>query len=193
MRKTYIIIISAILALITGFAIGAIIDNNRTDNLGQLQEPKISDNKNELSNEIQIVTTSITEEKTTPNTLLIFNTYHKQCEHITTEKKDITEELVNKTKREIEEIYEDWHLQEFSVAEVSLLKEIPGICNEHYVIKDYNGYVYVYLLDANEKETLYQITEIVTSYLPQTDQIALKEGIKVIGKEKLNATLEDYE
>lgn len=193
MKKSYIIIISSILAIITGIAIGVIIDNNQTDNSMQLQEPKLAEDRNELSNEIQIVSTSSSEEKTTPNTLLIFNTYHKQCEHTTTERKEIPVELVNKTKREFQETYEDWHLQEFSAAEVSLLKEIPGICNEHYVIRDNNGYVYVYLQDANEKETLYQITEIVSSYLPQTDQIALKKGIKVVGKEKLNATLEDYE
>ena len=193
MRKTYIIIISAILAVITGIAIGVIIDNNQTDNSGQFQEPKLAEDRNEISNEIQIVTTSVAEEKTTPNTLFVFNTYHKECEHITTEKEDVPEKLVNKTKRELEEIYEDWHLQEFSATEVSFLKEIPGICNEHFIIRDNNGYVYVYVIDLNEKEKLYQITEIVTSYLPQTDQTSLKEGIKVIGREKLNATLEDYE
>ena len=193
MRKIYIIIISAILAIITGIVLGVIIDNNRNNNSTHIQEPKISENGNELSNEIQLITTSTTEEKTTPNTLLIFNTFYNQCKHTTTEKIDISEELVNKTKEEIQKIYANWNLQDFSVAEINFQKEIQGICKEHYVIKDYNGYVYVYTLDENEKENLYQITEIVTSYLPQTDQIALKDGIKVVGKEKLNATLEDYE
>ena len=193
MRKIYIIIIGAILAITTGIVIGVIIDNSQADDSGKLQEPKLAEDRNELSNEIQIISTSTLEQKTTPNTLLVFNTYHKQCEHMTTEKEDIPEKLVNKTKNELAEIYKDWHLQKFFVGEVSFLKEIPGICNEHFVIRDNYGYVYVYLLDENEKETLYQITEIVTSYLPQTDQIALKDGIRVIGKEKLNATLEDYE
>ena len=137
MRKTYIIIISAILAIITGIAIGVIIDNNRTDNSKQLQKPKLAEERNELSNEIQIISTSTSEE--------------------------------SPLKKQLEEQ------------------------DNHYVIRDNNGYIYVYLIDSNEKETLYQITEIVTSYLPQTDQIALKEGIRVVGKEELNATLEDYE
>ena len=193
MRKKYIIIVSAILALITGIVIGSIVDNYQTNKLSQLQEPKLAEERNELSNEIQIISTSSSEEKTTPNTLLIFSTYHNQCKHRTTEKKDLPEDLVNKTRKELEEIYADWNLQEFSATEVRFIKEIPGICNEHYIIKDSNGYVYVYVLDENEKEKLYQITEIATVYLPQTDQIALKEGINVIGREELNATLEDYE
>lgn len=64
---------------------------------------------------------------------------------------------------------------------------------EHYVIRDCDGYVYVYLVNKDGKEELREITEIVTTYLPETDRIALNEGIKVIGKEKLNAVLEDYE
>ena len=64
---------------------------------------------------------------------------------------------------------------------------------EHYVIRDCNGYVYVYLINKEGKEELRKITEIVTAYLPETDRIALKEGIRVIGKERLNSTLEDYE
>lgn len=44
-----------------------------------------------------------------------------------------------------------------------------------------------------EKETLKEMTHIVTSYLPETDLAKLKEGIQVVGKEELNSTIEDYE
>ena len=62
-----------------------------------------------------------------------------------------------------------------------------------YIIKENEGYIVVYQLDENGKEILIKNTGIVTSYLPEADILELKNGIKVMGKEKLNARLEDYE
>ena len=46
-------------------------------------------------------------------------------------------------------------------------------------IKEHNGYIAIYTVDSFGKETLKETTEIVTTYLPQTDIKQLKEGIKV--------------
>ena len=77
--------------------------------------------------------------------------------------------------------------------QVTFYTEKTGICDEHYIVKENNGYVAIYTENSFGKETLKETTEIVTSYLPETDLVRLREGIKVIGKENLNAIIEDYE
>ena len=54
-------------------------------------------------------------------------------------------------------------------------------------------YVIIYKEKENGVEELYQNTGISTEYLPETDQINLKNGIKVFGIENLNALIEDFE
>lgn len=62
-----------------------------------------------------------------------------------------------------------------------------------YIIKEYKGYIAVYVLDENGKEHLRESTQIVTKYLPDLDKKKLEFGIRVTGKEELNKVLEDYE
>ena len=117
----------------------------------------------------------------------------KNAGHTITEIKDIEEMKVNMKREEIKEKYPGWEIKEFGKEQIIFYKEQEGICNEHYIIKDNNGYVSIYLIDEQGKEELKELTEIVTAYLPQTDKDALEQGIKVVGREQLNATLEDFE
>ena len=89
--------------------------------------------------------------------------------------------------------YKEWKIKEFTNTMVTFYQEKDEICDEHYVIKDNDGYVSIYKVDSLGNETLKEKTEIVTTYLPDTDKNRLKEGIKVNGQEELNATIEDYE
>ena len=193
MKKNYIILITTVLVITLGIVAGVLINNKKASNLQQQAEPRIAYEQNELENRIEIVTTSYNEEKTTPNTLLIFKTYYKKCEHIQEKKKQISEELVNKTEEELQEEYKNWNIENFTKEEVSFYREVDEICNEHYIIKENNGYVTIYFLNEKGEEILNGVTEIVTAYLPQEDQEELKEGIKIIGRENLNSRLEDYE
>ena len=191
MRRNYIII-GIVLTIMIGIFTGILIFNNGVQ-LAQQQENNEEIVENKLSDEIQITTTGAKEEKTTPNTLLTFKTFYKKCGHTIDVKEEITENLVNKTETQLRESFKDWQMKNFSAKQVELYKEKDEICNEHYIIKEKNGYVAIYLLDRNQKETLQEVTQIAVVYLPQTDQMQLKEGIKVVGKQEVNATLEDYE
>lgn len=196
MRKSYIIIFAIILTIILGIVIGFVIANKeRTVKYNYNEDEKISQSNNELNNEIEIVYTSIVaaEGKTTPNTLCIFKIYYSECGHTILKKEEILENDVNKTKEEMQKEYKEWKIQDFNSKEITFFKEKTGICNEHYLIKGNNGYVAIYLLDSNEKEILQETTEISIAYLPLVDQEELEKGIRVVGKEKLNATLEDFE
>lgn len=133
------------------------------------------------------------EEKVSPNAKLITNIYYDECGHTVKKTSSIENKYINLTKEELAEEYKEWEIKEFSPEEITLYKEENGICNEHYIVKDNDGFIAVYSLDSNEKETLKEITEIATNFLPNTDIAKLKGGIKVYGRENLNSVLEDFE
>ncbi len=64
---------------------------------------------------------------------------------------------------------------------------------EHYILREVNKYVKVYILDDSDKEELYLSTDISTEYLPETDKKSLKKGIHVYNKSELNEILQDFE
>ena len=137
--------------------------------------------------------TSYTEEKVSPNATLIIKKHYKECGHTTKDYAEIPEELVNRTRKQVEQTYSDWEIRGFSPNEIVILKEVGGICNEHYVLREKDGKVVIYTQDANGKESINEITEISTEYLTEDDKAKLKEGIKATGKEELNSLIEDYE
>lgn len=194
MSKKYIIILITIAVVVAGIIVGVVLGGeDKTLNLQPEIDTKLATENQDLENEVQIITTSNIEVKTSPNALFVFQTYFKQCEHIKVERIEIPKEYVNQTEEYLQEKYKDWKIQEFTPSQVAFYQEQEGICNEHYVIRENNGYVAIYMIDSLGKETLKETTEIVTSYLPETDKMRLQEGIKVIGQENLNATIEDYE
>jgi len=194
MRKKYIIVLMAIVTIIAGFMVGVVLANrNKTSNLEPEIESKLAKETQNMQNELDTIATSHREIKTSPNAILVLETYYQGCQHTTIKREEIPTECVNQTEENLQEKYRDWKIKEFTNGEVILYQERQGICEEHYLVKEHNGYVAIYTVDKEGKETLKETTEIVISYLPETDKLRLKEGIKVYGKENLNATIEDYE
>lgn len=196
MRKGYLISIIGIIIFAILVTIGVIIYKNTSSNLEQKEANNIQNNQieeNLIDSNIDLVTTTSEQEKVSPNSVFIFKIYYKKCEHITIEKETASEVMVNKTREDLESIYKDWNIVTFRNDQVLFYKEEEGICNEHYMLKELEGYIAIYSLDEEENETLKEKTAIVTTYLPEEDIITLKEGIKVYGRDKLNKALEDYE
>ncbi len=80
MKRNSIILIFSCLVIFIGITIGTVIANkNKSNNLNNNENRFTDKETNTLSNEIELVTTSTMDEKTTPNTLLVFNTYYKKC------------------------------------------------------------------------------------------------------------------
>ena len=194
MSKKYIIIISIIATILLGIVVGVLISkNDDTFDLEPQLERKLATEYQNIENEIDIITTSNVEVKTSPNCIFVFEIYYKECKHTIIERNEIPSHCVNQTEEELQKKYEDFQIKKFEAGEIIFSREKEGICDEHYLIKEHNGYIAIYTIDSFGKETLKETTEIVTTYLPQTDIKQLKEGIKVFGQENLNATLEDYE
>lgn len=192
MKKTLLFYVIGILIFFL-LVFGIIIIKKNEDN--KYSKSILSqDGQNDIiTNSIEILSTASEKIKTTPNTELIFETHYKKCNHINIKKEVIDSNLVNLSQEEFYEKYKLWELVEFTSNKIYLKREDNGICNEHYVLREKDGYIAVYLQDENEKEVLIQMTGIVTKYLPEADIIQLNKGIKVVGNGALNSAIEDYE
>ena len=141
----------------------------------------------------EMLETDSQEEKISPNCSFTIRTYYKGCGHITSQYNNIPEELVNKTEKELKEMYPEYMVETFKSNEVVVYIEKEGECGEHYLVKDLNGTVVIYERLDDGTQRLLEETSISTDYLPETDKIQMQEGIEVNGKQELNQLIEDYE
>lgn len=160
---------------------------------------KITDECVEEYNNLEIAkeeveeTTSKEEEKISPNAIIIFEKYYKECEHTTSRYEEVSSNLVNATKSQIEEKYKGWNIKEFSKDKIVLYQEKEGQCGEHYMLRSVDGKINIYKLDEIGNEELLDETDIATEYLTEMDMIDIENGLIVYGKENLNQLLEDFE
>lgn len=132
------------------------------------------------------------EEKTSPNCSLTTKTYYKKCGHTVSQYANLPQELVNLTKEEIQQKYAEYEVESFASNEIILLQEKEKECGEHYRVKDKDGLVTIYQILEDGSEQEWETTGVTTEYLPQTDKINMKNGIRVNGKQALNQLIEDF-
>lgn len=195
MKKWILYIIILILLIISIGSIMLLIIAF-TDIKGSSMESidKFAEIENEsITNNTEIITTSYSSTKISPDAILSFNIYYKGCGHTIKEEKMAEEDIINKTEQDITEKYREWDIKKFSVDNVVLYKEVNDVCDNDYIIKEKDGNVVVFKLDNEGKEVLYDVTSIEVQYLPETDLVQLRDGIKVNGVEKLNQIIEDFE
>lgn len=196
MNKFKIAIISICTIILLIITTAVVYENIKYDKIAK-EENKITDEcvyeyKNE-EDKINEIEASEIETKISPNAKLIIKKYYKECGHTSEEIKTVTNDMVNKNKEEMEKLYPDYNIEKFLNNEIILKKEEEGQCNEHYIIKDENSNIIIYRVLNDGAEEVYQNTGISTEYLPETDRINLKSGVKVFGIENLNSIIEDFE
>ncbi|MBO5478352.1 MAG: BofC C-terminal domain-containing protein [Clostridia bacterium] len=196
--KKWIYIIAIIIIVVVAIFVGKYLFK-KENNINQQNSTQLT-NKIEVKNEVQentlmndIPISSTQSEKISPNATLILKKHYKECNHIIKEYAKIPEEYVNLTKEELMEEQDGWEIESFSKNEIVLIKEVSGVCNEHYVLREKDGTIVVYQINKDNTETLKEETGIATEYLTEEDRLRLKEGIRIYGNEELNSTLEDYE
>lgn len=193
-----LVIIVIIMGIITAVVLVKPRDNNIEKvakietNMDNNSNEIITNNINQINNET-IKETNANEEKISPNAFITYKIKYKKCGHETTEYKEIPKELVNLNKIELQEKYNDWNIEEFSDTNIILKKESQDSCDEHFILKDKNGIVTVFKKGENGEEKEYEITDISTEYLTDTDKINMKNGIEVNGMQNLNQLIEDFE
>lgn len=197
MKKFIFIFIT--FSLVVGFLTGIYIykiSSIEEDSLEYIAQ--VTDECTEIAelNETGLLNSQLTnneEVKTTPNTKIIKQIYYKKCNHLIESNETVLEEEVNLSQDKIKEKYGDWEVQEFTKDKVILYKESEDFCNEHYVLREKNGFIVIYKLDENNKEFIYETTDISTEYLTQTDLIDIEKGLGIYTKQELNKILEDFE
>lgn len=194
MNNKIAITISIISIILLGIIFGYIMYDNNT--------PTVNENKMEYSQNILaiqenenilLIETSVEEERTTPNTLIIYKTYYTKCKHYIQRYEDVDASLVNLSEKEYKEKTKEWNIDKFSQEEIELSNEKEEFCGEHYKLKLENNVIVIYKIDEAGVETEYEQTGITTEYLTKQDILKLTTGIEVYGKENLTNTIEDYE
>jgi len=193
-KNKYLIISIILIILLLSISIVFGIRNIFKDKEKIIISEKITDDcLEELNKSIEKVNeANSSEERITPNSLMILKRYYTECEHTINEYIDIPTDLINLTEIELKEKYPTWEVIGFSSGEVTLYKEIEDTCKEHYILKEKSGKINIYV-ETDEGEKLYEETDISVEYLTETDLIKIKDGLQVYGKEELNKVLEDFE
>ena len=197
MKKQYIIAI-CIIAFFTSLIITMnIVKENKLQNTKK--EVKISEKiedecTEEYTKETKIEEVVATKEKVSANSQLILKKYFKQCDHTINEYVEMPQELVNLTKEEVENKYNDWKVIGFEPNKVTLYKEFDDMCGEHFKLKVEEGKIVIYQINKEGNQSIYEKTNISSEYLTQTDLISIENGgLDVYGKEELNKLIEDFE
>lgn len=187
-----LIVLCILLIIFAGIFIGFIVySGNLTVQDNSLENNKvlvIEEDKNIVVSEILAE-----EERTTPNTLIVYKTYYTKCKHYIQRYEDVDVTMVNLTEKEFKEKMREWRIDKFSMGEVEISKEIEAYCNEHYKLKLENNVIVVYKIDEAGNEKEYEQTGITTEYLTNEDILKLTTGIEVYGDENLSSAMEDYE
>lgn len=193
MRNSWAILLVIMVILL--FALGVMMgiyfygsDNTEDTNLLNVQLAEESMSGNNVT-----VSTSLTEEKVSPNCTIVEKQYFTGCDHLIKDIKEIPEDWINMTEEQILEQYPDWTLESFTNNQIIVSQEKEGYCGEHYVIRTHDDVIGIYTLDENGKETLKEDTDIPTMYLTEEDLEILNKGIQAIGENQLHQVLEDYE
>ena len=196
MKKTIWVMV-CIIAIVLGFFVGKHLYKKKESNNNVNLQNTVTNTQ--INNTVEKVTnteipTSISEEKVSINTEIIEKVYYKECDHIIETPVKNVEKYINMDEEDIRKSFQGWEIEEFTPEKLVLYKQEEDFCNEHFLIKDVDGYVTIYTLNSldNVLEIL-KTTEIETKYLTDTDKKNLIDGIKVYTKKNLNKVIEDFE
>ena len=197
--KKYTIIFIFIAIIVLGFFTGFFLYKIKNINKeSEVIAEKIEDDCTEIAKLIEegkadTLQTDSKEMKVSPNCEIILKIYYSVCGHIIEKKQTVKETEVNLTEKEIKERFPKWEIQKFTPSQIVLYKEVNSFCNEHYVLKEQNGYIAIFNVNEDNTQALIQVTNISVDYLTKQDLEKIKEGIFIYSKKDLNKTLEDFE
>lgn len=203
-RKIWIIVAVIVIGIVLAITLGIYtyrnggISNTNIVNTQKLAEVENQFGENEEENREEeslneVVETSSISTRISPNAIIIEKKYYKKCDHLIRTVVDIPNNLVNQTEEEVKKQYSDWKLEGYSSNEIVVYKEFEGICNEHYIVKEKNGILAVYVENSDGIQEWEEDTEIEVQYLPEEDIEEFKVGVKVVGRINLSSFLENYE
>ena len=149
-------------------------------------EPLIEDFQEEAQN------ANMQEDKITPSTKIVYRYYYTDDQVMEEQEEVPPYFLLDLTLEDMLKYYSTWEIVSFSAKEVIMQKTVYGPSHQRYVVGEKDGYIAVFYEEEIEGISLKEVTEIPINGLSEEDLFRLSEGIKVIGKDALARTLENY-
>ena len=132
-----------------------------------------------------------TVERISPYAKMVIEKKYTKCGHTTVSIIDVPKELVNLSKEELKEKYSGWSIKDFSAKEFTLFRLIDANCEDHFVLKEKDGYLAVYNDLTEEVQNLVNKTDILVEDLREEVKHDLEKGIYVYGKENVEERIEE--
>lgn len=130
------------------------------------------------------IVVQLPEIRSTSETVVRYNTYYTDCDHITISEEVLDQSLVGLTKEEYISLVEDWRVTSFTPEEIILERQRVGVCEEHYYVGIQNGYVTLFQGAPGINSTIVEQTEIVADKLRGEDRALLEKGLVIADKEE---------
>jgi len=195
MKRTWIIC-ALIIVMGTAIVFGTYLANRDQAERGRIETQTQAKFENHIQTEKReenLLETASAEEKVSPNAMLQKRIYYTMCDHLMQEEEKVEIADVNCTKEEMEVKYKGWKIESFSPERIEIYQEVSKTCPQHFRLREESGVIVIDQADEKGKYKEMEQTEINTKYLSEEDQEKLAAGILIIGENKLNSTLEDYE
>lgn len=181
-----LIIMIFMLSVISGFIVKSYINFSGKKDEGN--QAVLAENESD-----EVVDTSSANETVSPNAKVILTETYQKCGHSIMIKQEAPREIINLSKEKVQEFYKDWNIDEFSSNEIKLSRKKSGICNEHYIIRESDGFISISCKNDIGEYIFKGLTDISVQYLSEEDLNKLEQGIEVVGRDNLNKFLEDFE
>lgn len=188
--KRWMVIVGLIAILMLSVLCGFFISNaikfskKQEENLSVLAENE----QNQTS-----INTNYSEVIVSPNCKVISTQKFKKCGHVITKTDDAPRDIINLNEEKVQEYFKGWNIDRFSSDKIEISQENSGICNEHYIIGELDGYISISVKNDIGESIFKGLTDISTQYLPEDDLKNLEYGIEIVGRDNLNKFLEDFE
>ena len=179
-------IVVFILSVVAGFLVKSFINYSKKDeqaNQAVLAEEKVED----------VVDTSSNDVIVSPNAEVVLTQKYTKCGHTVSKREIAPREIVNLNQEKVQEYYEGWNIDKFSSDEIILSRTNSGICSEHYILRESDGYISISCKNDIGEYIFKGLTDISVQYLTDEDLAELEKGIEIVGRDSLNKFLEDFE
>ncbi len=183
---TALLIAIFIFAVIAGFMVNSFINFSKEEK--RSNQAVLAEEKSD-----EVVDTSSSEIIVSPKANIILTQTYSQCGHTITSTEMVPREIVNLNQGKVQEYYDGWNIDEFSSDEIKLSRNNSGICGEHYILRESDGYISISCKNDIGEYIFKGLTDISVQYLSEEDLANLEDGIEVVGRVNLNKLLENFE
>ena len=122
---------------------------------------------------------------------LTFEYYNRGDGSLSVKEQDLPYFLAGKSITDLEEIFSDWQIDNYSESGAVLRKDIAGAVSQRYLVTAVDGYIAVFYDESIDGAKLKELTDTPISALAQSEVERLNSGILIQGEDALVKLLED--